>query len=90
MNNLKSIQVETSTWKEVQKALQQNLVCIIPIGASCKEHGLHLPLNTDYVQAQWLSQQLAFRWLFGQLLVLDFTQLLLNIQGVAQSPKTLL
>ena len=59
MNDLKSIQVETATWKEVQLALKQDLICIVPIGASCKEHGLHLPLNTDFVQAQWLSQQLA-------------------------------
>lgn len=59
MNKQPSITVETSTWKEVQIALEKDLICIVPIGAACKEHGLHLPLNTDFIQAQWLSQQLA-------------------------------
>lgn len=61
-NKQASIDVETSTWKEVQQALETDLICIVPIGASCKEHGLHLPLNTDLIQAQWLSQQLAQRF----------------------------
>ncbi|MEH6457010.1 MAG: creatininase family protein [Cocleimonas sp.] len=59
MNKQQSFIVETSTWKDVQQALQRDLICIVPIGAASKEHGLHLPLNTDFIQAQYLSQQLA-------------------------------
>jgi len=36
----------------------------LPIGAACKEHGYHLPLNTDYIQAEWLAKQLATRFSF--------------------------
>lgn len=54
--------VEHSTWLEVQQALNNKLVCVVPVGASCKEHGPHLPLNTDYVQAHWLGEQVAQRF----------------------------
>ena len=57
MNN--SILVENSTWQQVQRALDDDLLCLLPIGASCKEHGPHLPLNTDLVQANWIAEQLA-------------------------------
>ena len=62
MNVSNSITVETSTWHEVQQAMAQGMTCIVPIGASCKEHGLHLPLNTDSVQANWLGKQLSLRF----------------------------
>jgi len=39
--------------------LEQDYLAVLPIGAGCKEHGLHLPLNSDYIQAKWLSQQTA-------------------------------
>ena len=32
---------------------------ILPIGAGAKEHGLHLPMNTDEMQAIWLAEKLA-------------------------------
>ena len=54
--------VEHVTWVEVQAAMANKLVCVVPIGASCKEHGPHLPLNTDYVQARWLAEQLSLRF----------------------------
>lgn len=62
LKNLNSIIVEHSTWAEVQAAMANKLVCVVPIGASCKEHGPHLPLNTDYVQARWLAEQLSLRF----------------------------
>src|SRR5260364_268133 len=34
---------------------------ILPIGAAAKQHGFHLPLNTDRVQAEWFAAQLAER-----------------------------
>lgn len=62
MSNANSIFVEQSTWLEVQHALNEGLLCAVPIGASCKEHGPHLPLNTDYIQARWLTEQLAQKY----------------------------
>ena len=62
MSKNSSIFVEHCTWPEAQQALNKNLICILPIGASCKEHGPHLPLNTDYVQARWLAKQVAARF----------------------------
>jgi creatinine amidohydrolase len=47
------------TWPEVKAYLEQGYLAVLPIGAACKEHGHHLPLNTDYIQAEWLAQQTA-------------------------------
>ena len=59
MPKAQSLLVEEATWIEVQQALDQNTLCLLPIGASCKEHGPHLPLNTDFVQAKWISERVS-------------------------------
>lgn len=46
------------TWSEVAKRVAAGAVGILPIGASCKEHGFHLPMNTDQIQAEWFARQL--------------------------------
>jgi creatinine amidohydrolase len=46
-------------WPEVEQILAQDVLAILPIGAACKEHGPHLPLNTDYLQAEWLARNTA-------------------------------
>ena len=28
---------------------------VLPVGAACKEHGPHLPMNADCLQAEWLA-----------------------------------
>ncbi len=43
------------TWKEAESALRDCKVVLIPLGARCKEHGLHLPLNNDWLMAEYLS-----------------------------------
>jgi creatinine amidohydrolase len=53
--------VEHMKWDEVAPRIAQGSAAILPIGASAKQHGLHLPLNTDRVQAEWLSSRLAGR-----------------------------
>ena len=58
MSTTSSIYVEKATWAEVEEAYAQDFFSILPIGAACKEHGLHLPLNTDYLQANWIAKQL--------------------------------
>ena len=45
------------TWPEVKAYLEQGYLAVLPIGAACKEHGHHLPMNTDFIQAEWLAQQ---------------------------------
>jgi len=39
---------EKLTWPEINEAIQQNQVCIIPCGA-VEQHGEHLPLDVDLV-----------------------------------------
>ncbi len=47
------------TWIQAEQALRPNTVVVIPIGAASKEHGLHLPLSTDWIQAEYLAGELA-------------------------------
>ena len=49
------------TWDGVERRLAGGAAAILPIGAGAKEHGLHLPMNTDEVQADWLASQIAGR-----------------------------
>lgn len=46
------------TWPEVEKRIQSGAIAILPVGAGAKEHGRHLPLNTDQLQAEWLAARL--------------------------------
>ncbi|MEZ5444210.1 MAG: creatininase family protein [Gammaproteobacteria bacterium] len=46
------------SWPKVECALADGCIAALPIGAAAKEHGFHLPLNTDYLQAEWLARQL--------------------------------
>lgn len=46
------------TWPEVKEALKETNVVIIPVG-SIEQHGLHLPLETDYIQAVELAKRIA-------------------------------
>ena len=64
MPDINSTFIANATWQEADKALAQGTACLLPIGAACKEHGYHLPLNTDYLQAEWLAKQLATRFKF--------------------------
>ncbi len=47
------------TWDEVARRIDAGAAAILPIGAAAKQHGLHLPLNTDRIQAEWLAGQMA-------------------------------
>ncbi len=55
----KSYLVAELAWPEVKAYLEQEYLAVLPIGAACKEHGHHLPMNTDFIQAEWLAQQTA-------------------------------
>jgi creatinine amidohydrolase len=51
--------IERMHWDEVARRVKDGAVAILPIGAAAKQHGFHLPLNTDRVQAEWLAGRMA-------------------------------
>src|SRR5882724_8604181 len=54
--------VERMTWDDVARRIGHGASAILPIGAAAKQHGFHMPLNTDRIQAEWLSARLAERF----------------------------
>ena len=54
-----SIRLEHLTWVEAEEALKRYEVVVIPLGARTKEHGPHLPLNNDWVMAEYLTERVA-------------------------------
>jgi creatinine amidohydrolase len=57
----RGILLENLTWVEAEKVLQPETVVVIPIGAESKEHGPHLPLKTDFLQAEYLKRRILER-----------------------------
>jgi creatinine amidohydrolase len=51
--------IERMTWQEVARRIGDGAAAILPIGAAAKQHGFHLPLNTDRLQAEWLAARIA-------------------------------
>src|SRR5580700_2518429 len=49
------------TWVEAEKVLRPETVVVIPIGAESKEHGPHLKLKTDYLEAEYYKRQIVER-----------------------------
>jgi creatinine amidohydrolase len=49
------------TWDEVARRIDDGAAAILPIGAGAKQHGFHLPMNTDRIQAEWLAARIADR-----------------------------
>lgn len=53
--NPKGINLETLPWVDAESALKSVKVVVIPLGGQLKEHGHHLPLNNDWVMAEYLK-----------------------------------
>ena len=51
--------LEHLTWPEVKAKFDDGWRVVIPIGALSKEHGHHLPMNTDFLLAQALAKRVA-------------------------------
>src|SRR5207248_5790743 len=51
--------IERMIWSEVARRIDEGAAAILPIGAAAKQHGLHLPLNTDCIQAECLAARLS-------------------------------
>ncbi len=54
--------VATLSWEEVARRQPSAAGAILPVGAASKEHGYHLPLNTDFLQAEWFAARAARRF----------------------------
>src|SRR4030043_677747 len=52
-----SLELENMTWVQAEEALKRYEVVLIALGARSKEHGPHLPLNTDYIMAEYLKDR---------------------------------
>ncbi len=53
--------LEYLNWKDAEVLLTPKTVVVIPIGAQCKEHGFHLPLNNDFLMAEYLKHAIVKR-----------------------------
>jgi len=49
------------TWAEAGERFAAGAIVLIPIGAAAKEHGLHLPLDTDWRVVRELAARAAMR-----------------------------
>lgn len=54
-----SLVLERLTWPEAEAAFRRIPWLLLPIGAALKEHGPHLPLNTDSLLAADLARRIA-------------------------------
>ena len=55
----KGVWLENLSWPEAKEKIDAGWPVILPIGAIAKEHGGHLPLNTDYLVARELATRIA-------------------------------
>ena len=51
--------IERMSWDEVARRVGAGTTAILPIGAAAKQHGFHLPLDTDRIQAERLAGRLS-------------------------------
>ena len=57
--NTKGIFLENISWITAKELLTPDAVVVIPLGAGAKEHGPHLPLSADFLQAQGTAKLIA-------------------------------
>jgi len=57
----KGVFLSNLTWLQAEKALKPDTIVVIPLGSESKEHGPHLKLNTDFVIAEYLKEQVVER-----------------------------
>lgn len=51
--------VECLSWDQIAARIEAGAAAILPIGAGAKEHGFHLPMNADRIQAEALASRIA-------------------------------
>lgn len=57
----KAVYLEDLSWTMARQLLTPDAVVVIPLGAGAKEHGPHLPLATDYLQAEGYANVVALQ-----------------------------
>ncbi len=57
LDSYQSVNLENLSWIEAEKVLQEYEVVLFALGARTKEHGPHLPLNNDYLMAEYYKDQ---------------------------------
>lgn len=50
--------MENLAWIEVEQSFKHQPFLIIPLGPKSKEHGYHLPMNTDWIMAEYFRDKL--------------------------------
>ncbi len=55
----KAVFLEDIDWVTAKNILNEKMVVVIPLGAGAKEHGPHLPLSADLIQADYFKKQIA-------------------------------
>ncbi|MEO5594014.1 MAG: creatininase family protein [Chitinophagaceae bacterium] len=55
----KGVFLENISWTTAKELLTTDVLVVIPLGAGAKEHGPHLPLSSDYIQADRTAKLLA-------------------------------
>ena len=55
----RSVYIERLPWTEALRLLDTSAVVMIPLGAQAKEHGPHLPLNNDWLLAEYFTAKVA-------------------------------
>ena len=58
---MSGIYLQQQNWKSAEQWLNEEVVVVFPLGAAAKEHGPHLPVNTDEVTVNWLAEQVRQR-----------------------------
>ncbi|MFN8571730.1 MAG: creatininase family protein [Gemmatimonadaceae bacterium] len=54
-----SVRIATVPWTQAESLLDTAAIVVIPIGAEAKEHGPHLPLNNDWLLAEYFANRVA-------------------------------
>ena len=55
----KAVYLEDINWIKAKELLTPEAIVVIPLGAGSKEHGPHLPLGTDFIQATGYTNKVA-------------------------------
>lgn len=56
---MRALYLENLTWPEAEQAIDRLPTVLLPLGARTKEHGPHLPLNNDWLIAEYLARRVA-------------------------------
>ena len=54
----KGLYLEYLSWDQAEPVLKESQAVILPLGSNMKQHGHHLPLNNDYLIAEYLTARI--------------------------------